>query len=57
MSATERPIGPMTLNGDSEAARSTPGTTPGEGRKPTMPQKPDGVRRLPARSEPVASGT
>ena len=52
-----RPIGPSTLNGTSDAARSTCGTTPGDGRKPTTPQNEAGVRRLPPWSEPVASGT
>ena len=33
------------------------GTVPGDGRKPTTPQNPAGVRRLPPKSEPVAKGT
>ena len=56
-SATVRPMGPLTLNGVRLAGRSTFGTTPGEGRKPATPQNDAGVRRLPPRSEPVASGT
>ena len=50
-------MGPLTLNGVRLAGRSTLGTTPGEGRKPATPQKDAGVRRLPPRSEPVASAT
>ena len=46
-SSTVRPMGPITLNGTRDAARSTPGTVPGEGRKPTTPQNEAGVRRLP----------
>jgi len=56
-SATSRAIGPSTesvSNGRSAGPRAT---RPGEGRRPTTEQNDAGVRRLPPRSEPVASQT
>ena len=38
VSATVRPMGPSTEIGVQPSARASPGTSPGEGRKPTTPQ-------------------
>src|SRR5882672_2882029 len=59
-SPTVRPMGPFdTLAVDGPMGRTVgdvaQGTRPGLGRKPTTEQKLAGVRRLPPRSEPVAS--
>mmetsp|Transcript_8977 Transcript_8977/g.25035 ORF Transcript_8977/g.25035 Transcript_8977/m.25035 type:complete len:278 (-) Transcript_8977:369-1202(-) len=57
-SRTQRPIGPLTPWRPSkgpEGVAPSRGTTPGETRKPTTPQKAAGVRKEPPRSEPLAS--
>src|SRR5688572_32381353 len=56
-SSTLRAIGPST---ERSLKRCSPGplaTRPGLGRKPTTEQKLAGVRKLPPRSEPLASAT
>jgi hypothetical protein len=55
-SGTFLAIGPSTDSGFQPCARFSLGTRPGVGRKPTMPQKAAGLRRLPPVSEPVHSG-
>ena len=52
-----RAIGPSTGSGDQPSWRFSLGTSPGVGRKPTIPLKAAGLRREPPVSEPVASGT
>src|SRR5688572_1216882 len=54
-SATVRAIGPSTERRSNGRSRGALGTRPGLGRRPTTLQKLAGVRRLPPRSEPVAS--
>src|SRR5207249_8689705 len=56
-SATVRAIGPSTESVPNGVSDGPCATRPGLGRMPTTPQKPAGVRRLPPRSEPVASHT
>src|SRR5262245_6266083 len=56
-SATVRAIGPSTDSVPKGSSDGPLGTRPGLGRRPTTPQNPAGVRRLPPRSDPVASHT
>src|SRR5262245_10255397 len=56
-SPTVRPIGPSTDSVSNGRLSGPCGTRPGPGRSPTTEQKLAGVRRLPPRSEPVASQT
>ena len=56
-SGTLRAIGPLLASGIQPWPRISPGTTPGEGRKPHTPQNAAGLRRLPPVSDPVAIGT
>ena len=50
-----RAIGPSTESVPNGVSEGPCATRPGLGRMPTTPQKPAGVRRLPPRSDPVAS--
>src|SRR5262249_8598653 len=50
-------IGPSTASVPKGSGAGPLATRPGVGRMPTTPQKPAGVRRLPPRSDPVASHT
>jgi hypothetical protein len=56
-SCASRPIGPSTLNGENPKARRSLATVPADGLMPVIPLKEAGVRRLPAKSDPMASGT
>src|SRR5258708_34541525 len=56
-SATFRAIGPATPRLSKAPGPGPCGTTPALGRKPTTEQKLAGIRRLPPRSEPLASQT
>ena len=56
-SATDLPMGPSTARVPNGSGAGPLATRPGVGRMPTTPQKPAGVRRLPPRSDPVASHT
>src|SRR5690606_24739662 len=56
-SPTLRPIGPSTERVSKGRSSGPVATRPGLGRRPTTEQKLAGVRRLPPRSEPVASQT
>src|SRR6185437_8776611 len=55
-SGTVRAIGPVTDRLFQPRPRTSLATSPGVGRKPTMPQKEAGLRRLPPVSEPVQIG-
>ena len=52
-----RAIGPRTASGLHGLLEGTSGIRPGDGRRPTSPQKAAGLRMLPPRSEPSASGS
>src|SRR5262245_6064210 len=54
-SATDRPIGPSTDNGDQNPPSA--GTRPGDGRRPTTLQNAAGLRNDPPMSLPSAIGT
>src|SRR5688500_6539167 len=54
-SPTVRPIGPSTLNVDHPSRAGNAGTRPGDGRRPTTPQKLAGLRSEPPMSLPSAS--
>jgi hypothetical protein len=56
VSATVRAIGPVTLMVSHASARGWCGTSPGEVRNPTTPQKAAGIRSDPPVSEPCAIG-
>src|SRR5580704_705036 len=56
-SLTVRPIGPSTHNASNGGFAAGRGTRPTLGRRPTMPQKLAGMRKLPPRSFPEASQT
>ena len=56
-SGTVRAIGPATGRPDQPNTRFSPGTSPGVGRKPTMPLKAAGLRKEPPVSLPLAIGT
>lgn len=56
MSLTVRAIGPDTMKGSEVQLDGYVGTRPGDGRKPTTPQRLAGMRREPPRSLPLASG-
>jgi hypothetical protein len=55
-SATVRAIGPSTGRLDQPSPRLSDGTSPGVGRKPTMPQNAAGFRNDPPVSDPVQIG-
>ena len=56
MSRAVRAIGPSTCRCDRPTTRFSDGTRPALGRMPTTPHSAAGMRRLPALSEPSASG-
>ena len=56
VSSTLRPMGPEVDSGKYPMPRVLPGTTPGDGRYPTTPQKAAGLRSDPPVSDPVAKG-
>src|SRR5450830_1933190 len=56
-SSTVRPMGPTTEIGVQPSGLRALGTTPGEGRKPTMPHLAAGIRSEPPVSEPVHTGS
>ena len=56
-SATSRAIGPSTVSVSNGSSAGPRAIRPGDGRRPTTEQNDAGVRRLPPRSEPVASQT
>ena len=56
-SATSRAIGPSTVSVSNGSSAGPCAIRPGDGRRPTTEQNDAGVRRLPPRSEPVASQT
>src|SRR5918993_4945129 len=56
-SPTLRAIGPFTDRLNQPKARFSFGTSPGEGRSPTIPLYAAGFRKEPPVSEPEASGT
>ena len=56
-SATSRAIGPSTVSVSNGCSAGPRAIRPGDGRRPTTEQNDAGVRRLPPRSEPVASQT
>ena len=56
VSATVRAIGPLTLHGSHASGAGCTGTSPGEVRNPTTPQKDAGRRSEPPRSVPWARG-
>src|SRR3954471_4716982 len=57
VSPTSRAIGPFTDRPNQPKARFSFGTSPGEGRRPTMPLYAAGLRSEPPVSEPDARGT